>query len=225
MTLPADAHAFDLVVFDWDGTLMDSTAHITRSIQRACADLGLPVPERARASHVIGLGLVDAMRHVCPGLPAERYQDMVNAYRTHYLAGDQTIELFDGVAEALARWRARGVLLAVATGKSRIGLDRALAATGLGECFAITRTVDECRSKPHPQMLDDITEFLGADKRRTLMVGDTTHDLQMAQNAGTWGAGVSYGAHPVEALRDCAPLACFDSFAEFDTWLTPRLAN
>ncbi len=125
------------------------------------------------------------------------------------------------------RWRAgaRGVLLAVATGKSRIGLDRALAATGLGECFAITRTVDECRSKPHPQMLDDITEFLGADKRRTLMVGDTTHDLQMAQNAGTWGAGVSYGAHPVEALRDCAPLACFDSFAEFDTWLTPRLAN
>lgn len=225
MTLPADAHAFDLVVFDWDGTLMDSTAHITRSIQRACADLGLPVPERARASHVIGLGLVDAMRHVCPGLPAERYQDMVNAYRTHYLAGDQPIELFDGVAEALARWRARGVLLAVATGKSRIGLDRALAATGLGECFAITRTVDECRSKPHPQMLDDITEFLGADKRRTLMVGDTTHDLQMAQNAGTWGAGVSYGAHPVEALRDCAPLACFDSFAEFDTWLTPRLAN
>ena len=169
--------------------------------------------------------LVDAMRHVCPGLPAERYQDMVNAYRTHYLAGDQAIELFDGVAEALARWRARGVLLAVATGKSRIGLDRALAATGLGECFAITRTVDECRSKPHPQMLDDITEFLGADKRRTLMVGDTTHDLQMAQNAGTWGAGVSYGAHPVEALRDCAPLACFDSFAEFDTWLTPRLAN
>ena len=103
MTLPADAHAFDLVVFDWDGTLMDSTAHITRSIQRACADLGLPVPERARASHVIGLGLVDAMRHVCPGLPAERYQDMVNAYRTHYLAGDQAIELFDGVAEALAR--------------------------------------------------------------------------------------------------------------------------
>ena len=224
MTLPADAHAFDLVVFDWDGTLMDSTAHITRSIQRACADLGLPVPERARASHVIGLGLVDAMRHVCPGLPAERYQDMVNAYRTHYLAGDQAIELFDGVAEALARWRARGVLLAVAPGKSRIGLDRALAATGLGECFAITRTVDECRSKPHPQMLDDITEFLGADKRRTLMVGDTTHDLQMALNAGTWAAGVSYGAHPVDALHALSPLGCFDSFGALDAWLSPRLS-
>ena len=101
MNLPADTAAFDLIVFDWDGTLMDSTVHITRSIQRACADLGLPVPERSRASHVIGLGLVDAMRHVCPGLPAERYQDMVNAYRTHYLAGDQAIELFDGVAEVV----------------------------------------------------------------------------------------------------------------------------
>lgn len=219
MTLPADAHAFDLVVFDWDGTLMDSTAHITRSIQRACADLGLPVPERARASHVIGLGLVDAMRHVCPGLPAERYQDMVNAYRTHYLAGDQAIELFDGVAEALARWRARGVLLAVATGKSRIGLDRALAATGLGECFAITRTVDECRSKPHPQMLDDITEFLGADKRRTLMVGDTTHDLQMAQAAGCASVGVGYGAHPTDEFARYAPLFVADSVADLHAWL------
>jgi len=219
MTLPADAHAFDLVVFDWDGTLMDSTAHITRSIQRACADLGLPVPERARASHVIGLGLVDAMRHVCPGLPAERYQDMVNAYRTHYLAGDQAIELFDGVAEALARWRARGVLLAVATGKSRIGLDRALAATGLGECFAITRTVDECRSKPHPQMLDELMAEFGMAATSTVMIGDTSHDMLMAKNAGVDGLAVTYGAHPHDHLLDCAPRACVPSVQELDQWL------
>ena len=224
MNLPADTAAFDLIVFDWDGTLMDSTVHITRSIQRACADLGLPVPERSRASHVIGLGLVDAMRHVCPGLPPARYQDMVEASPPHYLAGDAVIELFDGVAAALAHYQQRGVLLAVATGKSRIGLDRAMQHTGLTDCFVATRTVDECHSKPHPQMLDDLTQVLGVDKRRTLMVGDTTHDLQMALNAGTWAAGVSYGAHPVDALHALSPLGCFDSFGALDAWLGPRLS-
>ena len=210
---------FDLIVFDWDGTLMDSTAHITRSIQAACQDLGLPIPPRERASHVIGLGLVDAMRVVCPGLPEPRYQDMVQAYRHHYLAGDETIELFDGVAEGLAALEAAGYLLAVATGKSRVGLDRALNVTGLTPHFLATRTVDECHSKPHPQMLLDITEQLGVAPQRTLMVGDTTHDLQMALNAATLSVGVSYGAHPVEDLLDCEPLAIFDVFDDLQQWL------
>mgnify|MGYP002135549850 CR=1 FL=1 len=216
---------FDLIAFDWDGTLFDSTAIITRCIQLAVQDVGGQVPTREQASYVIGMALMPALAHAAPDVPQDKYPLLGERYRHHYMAHQHDISLFDGVLEMLAELKSRHHWLTVATGKSRIGLDRALAATGLGECFAITRTVDECRSKPHPHMLDDITEFLGADKRRTLMVGDTTHDLQMAQNAGTWGAGVSYGAHPVEALRDCAPLACFDSFAEFDTWLTPRLAN
>lgn len=210
---------FDLIVFDWDGTLMDSTAHISRSIQAACQELGLPVPTRERASHVIGLGLIDAMRVVCPGLPEARYQDMINAYRHHYLSGDETIELFDGVATGLAALENAGYLLAVATGKSRIGLDRALSVTGLGQHFLTTRTVDECHSKPHPQMLLDITSQLGVAPQRTLMVGDTTHDLQMALNADTLGVGVSYGAHPVEDLLDCEPLAIFDLFDDLQQWL------
>lgn len=216
---------FDLLVFDWDGTLMDSTAHITTSIQRACAGLDLPVPDRRTASHVIGLGLVDAMRYVCPNLPESRYQDMVEAYRQHYLAGDAGMVLFDGVFEALSAWREAGVLMAVATGKSRVGLDRALEASGLVDFFAATRTVDECPSKPHPQMLDDLTEVLGADKRRTLMVGDTTHDLLMAQHAGTWAVGVSYGAHPIALLNEAQPLAIFDAFTPLQAWLAPRVGG
>ncbi|RXZ42505.1 HAD-IA family hydrolase [Crenobacter cavernae] len=217
------AKTFDLIVFDWDGTLMDSTAHIVRSIQGACADLNLPVPPRERASHVIGLGLVDAMRYVCPGLEPERYQDMVVAYRDHYLSGDETIELFAGVEQGLAELKAQGAFLAVATGKSRAGLDRVLAKTGLAELFDATRTVDECHSKPHPAMLLELTDHLGVDARRTLMVGDTTHDLMMAQNAGTHGAGVSYGAHPAGELAACSPLGIFDSYPSFHTWLLPQL--
>ncbi|MDN0084856.1 HAD-IA family hydrolase [Crenobacter sp. SG2305] len=214
---------FDLIVFDWDGTLMDSTAHIVHTIQAACADLGLPVPERERASHVIGLGLIDAMRYVCPGLPPSRYEEMGHAYKHHYVLGTETIELFDGVREGLAELRASGVFLAVATGKGRPGLDDALARTGLTSLFDATRTVNECASKPHPEMLLSLADELGVENRRTLMVGDTSHDLNMANNAGTRGVGVSYGAHPIDELLACNPLAIFDSFRSFHAWLQPQL--
>lgn len=217
------AKAFDLIVFDWDGTLMDSTAHIVHAIQAASRELGLPVPDKNRARHVIGLGLVDALRYACPELEPSHYQEMVAAYRHHYLAGDHAIELFDGVREGLAELRDSGVFLAIATGKSRVGLDRVLQETGIGEFFDATRTVDECHSKPHPSMLEQLTDQLGADVRRTLMVGDTTHDLQMANNAGTLAAGVSYGAHPIEELRACQPLDIFHSFVELKQWLSPQL--
>ncbi|BAK77708.1 phosphoglycolate phosphatase [Pseudogulbenkiania sp. NH8B] len=214
---------FDLIVFDWDGTLMDSTAHIATSIQKACADLGLPVPDRSAASHVIGLGLGDALRHVCPSLPEERFEDMVDAYRQHYLNGDATIELFEHVQEGLAELQQSGLFLAVATGKSRKGLDRALSETGLGTLFHASRTADECHSKPHPAMLLELTDELGVAPGRTLMVGDTTHDLLMAQNAGTHKVGMSYGAHPVSALRECQPLALFDDFRSLLQWLKPQI--
>lgn len=214
---------FDLIVFDWDGTLMDSTAHIAASIQAACADLGLPIPDRRAASHVIGLGLEDALRRVSPTLPPERYPEMVDAYRQHYLNADATIELFEHVQEGLAELQQSGLFLAVATGKSRKGLDRVLAETGLGAVFHASRTADECHSKPHPAMLLELTDELGVDPRRTLMVGDTTHDLLMAQNAGTHKVGMSYGAHPVDALLECRPLALFDDFRGLLQWLKPQI--
>jgi phosphoglycolate phosphatase len=218
------AKTFDLIVFDWDGTLMDSTAHIARSIQLASADLGLPVPDRATANHVIGLGLAEALACACPQLTPERYPEMMDAYRRHYFGQDETLELFAGVREGLAALAASGVILAVATGKSRRGLDRALTVTSIAPFFAATRTIDECASKPDPEMLQQLAGVFDVDPTRMLMVGDTTHDLQMANNAGARGAGVCYGAHPRDALQDCAPLGLFDSFDEFCTWLREHLS-
>lgn len=213
------AERFDLLVFDWDGTLADSTGLITQSIQQAFAEAGLRVPSREAASYVIGYGLNEAMQYLAPEASGAEVARVVEAYKTHYLARDGEILLFEGVAEALACYKAAGYALAVATGKSRCGLDRVLEQTGLGVYFDTTRCADECHSKPHPQMLEQIVEHLAVPAARTVMIGDTTHDLQMAINAGTAGLGVSYGAHPRENLAELAPLGLFDSFGELDNWL------
>ncbi|WP_303785489.1 HAD-IA family hydrolase [Azovibrio restrictus] len=210
---------FDLIVFDWDGTLMDSAAAIVHAIQAASRDLGLPEPEEHRARHVIGLGLTDALQRAVPDLPEQEYPRMVERYRHHYLSRDHELTLFAGVREMMDELERRGFRLAVATGKSRLGLDRALAHSGLGEYFHALRCADQCHSKPHPQMLEELMAELGVPPERTLMIGDTTHDLQMAKNAGTGGLGVSYGAHPPEALLALEPLACLDSVEELRAWL------
>ncbi|MBK6553276.1 MAG: HAD-IA family hydrolase [Rhodocyclaceae bacterium] len=210
---------FELIVFDWDGTLMDSAGAIVASIQAAAVDLGLAPPTEARARHVIGLGLHDALRHVLPELAEGRYRQMAERYRHHYLAQDQTLKLFDGAESLVRDLAAAGHLLAVATGKSRLGLNRAMAASGLGGNFHATRCADECHSKPHPQMLEQLMDELGVPPALTLMIGDTTHDLEMARNAGTSALGVSYGAHPREALATAAPLRCFDVLADLAAWL------
>ena len=210
---------FDLIVFDWDGTLMDSTAHITRSIQAACRDLGLLVPTDEAASYVIGLGLRDALESAVPTLDPDDYPQLVERYRVHYLTGDPTIELFAGAREMLERLRGAGFQLAVATGKSRVGLDRALKAVGVGPLFDITRCADETFSKPHPQMLHEVIDGVGSTVERTVMVGDTTHDLQMALNAGTASIAVTYGAHPEAPLLELAPRFCAHSVAELGDWL------
>ncbi|CAH2774089.1 MAG: Similar to phosphoglycolate phosphatase, clustered with ribosomal large subunit pseudouridine synthase C [uncultured Paraburkholderia sp.] len=196
---------FDLIVFDWDGTLMDSTVHITRSIQAACHDLGLPVPADEAASYVIGLGLRDALQIAAPTLDPADYPRLAERYRFHYLVKDQTTELFAGVREMLQELRDQGYLLAVATGKSRVGLNRALDQVRFTSLFDGTRCADETFSKPHPAMLHELTRELGQDPLRTVMVGDTTHDLQMAINAGVAGIGVTYGAHPADSLSALAP--------------------
>ncbi len=211
---------YELVVFDWDGTLLDSAGAIAKAIQRASEDLGFPVPDDARARHVIGLGLVDAMRHAVPELPPERYQEMADRYRFHYLSGDHELNLFEGVESMLARLAAAGHTLAVATGKSRVGLDRAMKHSGLGRYFQATRCADECFSKPHPQMLEELMAEFGVAAPATVMIGDTSHDMLMASNAGVDGLAVTYGAHPHEHLLDYRPVACLHSVQELDRWLS-----
>src|SRR5262245_14830295 len=187
---------YELLVFDWDGTLIDSAGTIVWCIQSACRDLGFPVPDQARASHVIGLGLNDALAYAVPGLRREDYGRMVERYRQHFLARDASIPLFSGAAAMLSRLRDRGHLLAIATGKSRAGLARALDNTGLRSLFASSRCADQCAPKPAPDMLHELMAELGTDEANTLMIGDTVHDLRMAAHAGVPAVAVSYGAHP-----------------------------
>lgn len=210
---------FELLVFDWDGTLMDSAAAISASLQAACGDLGLPVPTEENARFIIGLGLNDAMAHILPGLDSAEYPKVVDRYRHHFLLRDSDTTLFPGAAETVKELHARGFMLAVATGKSRRGLDRALDATGLKAYFHATRCADEGFSKPHPGMLQALMDDLGVGRDKTLMIGDTTHDMAMAQNADVARLGAAYGAHPRAELLLYAPLACVDGFPELREWL------
>ena len=211
---------YSLIVFDWDGTLMDSTVGITLAIQEAARDLGLPVPDRERASHVIGLGLHDALRAAVPDLPQEKYAEFVEAYRRHFLVRQDEMALFPGVREMLEELVARGRRLAVATGKSRRGLDHQFGLTGLGELFVASRCADETRPKPHPAMLLELMDELAAARHELLMIGDTSHDLGMAQSAGVDAVAVGYGAHPLESLSAWNPRASVRSVAELRQWLT-----
>jgi phosphoglycolate phosphatase len=212
---------FDLVVFDWDGTLADSTAAIVAAIQAAAADLGVPVPDQASAAHVIGLGLHDALARAVPSLPSERVGEFAAHYRTHYLAREPDLVLFDGAVDLLDRLRQRGAALAVATGKTRVGLDRALRTSGLLGRFDMTRCADESRAKPHPAMLEAIMAQLRVAPARTLMIGDTTHDLEMARSAGVPAVALTQGAHPRAALAALRPLAVLDSLPALQHWLMP----
>lgn len=217
------AGRFDLVVFDWDGTLIDSTGAITEAMRASAADLGLPVPTRERASHVIGLGLLDAIRYAVPTLEHGRLPAFVDRYRHHYLKEDATLRPFDGIPELLAELAALGAPLAVATGKSRVGLERALSQTAWGGHFATTRCADEGLPKPDPWMLLDICEELGVEPSRTVMIGDTTHDLRMAASAGAPAVAVTYGAHPHDELHALAPAAVLASVAQLREWLLARV--
>ncbi len=216
MTAPS---RFDLIVFDWDGTLFDSTALIVRCIQNACTDVGAPQPSAVDAAYVIGLGLQDALRHVAPGLPESRYPELGNRYRHHYVASQHELSLFPGTIEMLRSLKAREHRLGVATGKGRRGLDDALAHSQLQGLFDATRTADETASKPHPMMLLELMHEFGTEPERTLMIGDTTHDLLLARNAGTPSVAVSFGAHEHETFAEFAPLHIAHSTRELHDWL------
>jgi phosphoglycolate phosphatase len=213
---------FDLIAFDWDGTLFDSTALITRAIQDAVRDVGGTVPSDAAASHVIGMGLMQALAYAAPDVPAERYPELGVRYRHHYMARQDEISLFDGVLTMLEALKRRSHHLAVATGKSRAGLDVALRAVQLQGVFDASRTADQTAGKPDPRMLNELAREFGLSPDRVLMVGDTTHDLQMARNAGCARVAVSYGAHPPDGFAALEPLFVAASVSELHAWL---LAN
>ncbi|MSQ72992.1 MAG: HAD family hydrolase [Betaproteobacteria bacterium] len=210
---------YEMLVFDWDGTLMDSPSAIVHCIQAACRDLGLETPDAATASHVIGLGLSDALAHVAPGLARTDYRHMVERYRHHFFSLDASIPLFPGTEAMLHQLSQRGHILAVATGKSRAGLERALESTGTKRHFAEWRCADQCAPKPAPDMLLELMEIFGVSRAATLMIGDTTHDLRMAANAGVSALAVSHGAHPLESLIQMGPLACLSNTTELGKWL------
>jgi phosphoglycolate phosphatase len=215
----SSSRRFDLIAFDWDGTLFDSTALITRCIQEAVRDVGGAVPSDRDASYVIGMGLMQALAHAAPDVPVERYPELGARYRHHYIAHKHDISLFEGILEMLTELRSHQHWLAVATGKTRQGLDDALHSSELKGMFDSSRTVDETAGKPHPRMLLELMSEFGVDPGRTLMIGDTTHDLQMAANAGCPSVAVSYGAHEPEAFHALQPLFVAHSVRQLHDWL------
>jgi len=210
---------FDLIAFDWDGTLFDSTKIIVRCIQAAVRDVGGTVPTDKEAGYVIGLGLMQALAHAAPDVPPERYPQLGERYRHHYAAHYDDLSLFDGVLPLLDALKARGHLLAVATGKSRRGLDEVLRTVELKGVFDGSRTADETAGKPDPRMLHELMAEFGVAPERVLMVGDTTHDLQMAVNAACASVGVSYGAHEPDTFTALSPRHVAHSVQELHDWL------
>ena len=214
---------FDLIVFDWDGTLADSANSIVFSIQSAARDLGMAEPSNEEARYVIGLGLSEAIEHLFPNFTSQKLSLLSERYRYHYLAQHKKISLYKGISEIIRNLHAENFLLAVATGKSRAGLSRAFESSGIGNFFHASRCADETFSKPHPAMLLELMSQFGVEASRTLMIGDTTHDLQMAINASVSGVGVTYGAHPRENLEILAPLTCVESVTKLNLWLNTNI--
>jgi phosphoglycolate phosphatase len=216
---------FRLVVFDWDGTLMDSEAQIVAAVQAAIVDLDCAPRTDAACKDIIGLGLKEAVESLYPGYDAGFMTQFVERYRHHWFADYGSSQLFPGARDTLAGLKQAGFQLAVATGKGRPGLDRSLAETGLDALFDATRCADETRSKPHPQMLQELLDELKCTPDRALMVGDTEFDMHMARSAGTGALAVSYGVHDRERLLRCRPLACIDAIEELQPWLGVRPAD
>lgn len=210
---------FDLIVWDWDGTLADSTGMITHAILKAAEQVGLPAITPQAASNIIGLGLRESIEALYGNIPAEKAQALATQYTANYYAGESEIPLFSGAADTIKTLSKRGFKLAVATGKGRRGLNLALEHCDLGNYFHATRTVDECFSKPHPQMLDELMDYLVVLPERTLMIGDTSYDLQMAQNAGVSSVGVTYGAQSSEQWEHFNPIQKFENFDSLSEWL------
>jgi len=211
---------FDLLVFDWDGTVMDSVARIVASLRAACDDLGWEPRTTSALRDVIGLGLREAAQKLYPQIETADYQRFIERYRHHFMVADPTPSgLFPGAADTLRELQRQGYLLAVATGKGRQGLNKVLDETGLTTLFHCTRCADETTSKPHPHMLLEIMQELAIPAAATLMIGDTEYDMEMASKAGTFALAVDYGVHDRARLARHAPLHCLSEIRELISWL------
>ncbi|WP_026286997.1 HAD-IA family hydrolase [Gilvimarinus chinensis] len=209
-----------LYIFDWDGTLSDSTATIVTAMQRAAEDIGWPRPDDDAVRNIIGLGLPEALSVMYPSEEPKSLEAIRDRYRHHYLELDQAkpAEFYPKVKESLDSLRSDGHILAVATGKSRRGLDRILGVMGLGGYFHATRCADETASKPNPLMLQELLAELVVPASEAVMVGDTEYDMDMGRRAGMARLAVSYGAHKPERLYPYAPDLCMDCFSEILSW-------
>jgi len=207
-----------LIIFDWDGTLIDSEANIVACLNAMIQDLGLPSRPHAALSNIIGLGLIESLTMLFPDHSRKDYEGMIDRYRYHFFSSEPS-QPFPGAEQVLTELGKRGYFLAVATGKGRRGLDKALDSSGFRQHFHITRCADETRSKPHPLMLEEILDELGMEPHQALMVGDTEYDLQMAGHARMWGLGVSYGVHEPDRLKQCQPVAIISEISELLSWL------
>lgn len=211
-----------LLVFDWDGTLMDSEAQIVACMQAAIGDLALEPRDRDEVKNIIGLGLHEAVASLYPQADESLVGAIADRYREHWLGGDRQSLLFPGVEETLQLLKDAGFRLAVATGKGRHGLDKVLRETGLTGLFDATRCSDETRSKPHPLMLEQIMAELRQAPADTAMIGDTEYDMEMARNARAHPIAVSYGVHDWSRLQRHAPLTCLDRITELGDWLAEQ---
>jgi len=214
--------AYPLIVFDWDGTLMDSTGHIVFCMREAIAQLNMLTLTDQQISHIIGLGLPEAVKTLYPDSSVQDAQTLAATYRDIWLHHPFEAPLFDNALNILHKLADQNVLLGVATGKGRRGLDKVLNETGLGDLFVATRCADECHSKPHPQMISEIIDFCGVQPSQTLMVGDTEFDLQMAKNAGAECVGIGHGAHGLPMLQACEPQAIVADLFALESWLDSR---
>ncbi|MEE8119541.1 MAG: HAD-IA family hydrolase [Gammaproteobacteria bacterium] len=214
-----------LIIFDWDGTLMDSVAHIVASVQVAASETELAKPSPESIRNVVGLGLREALTQVFPGITKHDIGRFVDVYRRYFVNGPPgATALFPGVREVLQELRQRNYQLAVATGKGRRGLERELNVTDLHQTFDVTRCADETFSKPHPLMLEEILDELALLPEQALMVGDTEYDLEMAANANIRAIGVSWGVHAVSRLQGFSPLTILDSIHDLPMFLDEKFA-
>lgn len=214
--------AIRLIVFDWDGTLMDSETQIVHSMFGAIRDMQLESRSADECRNIIGLGLKEAIDSLYPGRDEQFSRQFVDNYRQHWFAQANDSELFPGARETLLLLREAGFELAIATGKGRTGLERVLKHTELESMFSVTRCSDETRSKPHPQMLEEILQETGVEAENTLMVGDTEYDMNMAIQAGVHPVAVSYGVHERGRLMAHQPLTCLDTIGELVDWLAEQ---
>ena len=215
---------YSCIIFDWDGTLMDSLQKISESVRAAAADIDLPVPSDAEARNIIGLGLADAMQKLFGDIGQEKIDLLVERYKYHFINQNKTEQpLYEGVLDGLEELSQTGAFLCVATGKARAGLERVLLAESMHDFFIYTRCADEALGKPNPQMLFDILDFLALEAKDCLMVGDTEYDMQMATNAGVDAVGIKYGAHEEIRLLEAGALTTLNSFPDFIDWVLPHI--